>query len=142
MVSITSNGVVYTFNDGNVENIRNRIYTNLDFDAMPSTPPDASMLYDFSGVSKIITVSGTITDTGNNTISTGTAITINEQRQWIEKHLNGTQSGVEFDSNYSSVFNGSTFVTPRVLFSTIDFNEEVGNPNGLPFTMTLFVGDV
>jgi hypothetical protein len=56
--------------------------------------------------------------------------------------MNGSQTGLIFDSNYSSIFNGSAWTTCGVLISSIDWNETSGDPNSLPFTIVLFVGAV
>lgn len=135
-------GVIFSFNDGDVEDIVITISTDLDFDAMPGMTPDAAMGYDFNGVKKIIEVTGTLTDTGNNRLDSGIAITIDDQRKWLEKIMNGQQAGSAFSSSYSSTWNGADWIASIILFGTISFNEKVGLPNGLPFRMSLFVCDV
>lgn len=137
-----SDGTAFTFNEGDVKNVRPRISTDLEFDSMPQEVASKAMLFDLSGVKKVITVTGELQDTNTNRLSTGTATTINQQRQWLEKNLNGTQSGALFDSPYCSTWNGIAWVISPVLFSVIEWSNEEGNPEGLPFQMVLFVGDV
>ena len=139
--TITSAGVTFTFNDGDADEIRSVISSELDHEAMPMMEADAALLFDFSGVKKIISVNGVLTDTGENTLSSGSAITIDEQRQWLEKIINGNQSGITFQSTYSSTYNGSSFVDSKCMKSTITFIEKAGVPNRLAFNITLFVGD-
>jgi hypothetical protein len=141
MPIITSAGVSFTFNDGDVDEVRSVISSELDHEAMPMMEANAALLFDFSGVKKIISVNGVLTDTGENVLSSGSAITINEQREWLEKIINGNQSGITFQSTYTSTYNGSSFVNSKCMKSTITFNERAGLPNRLSFNITLFVGD-
>lgn len=138
--NIIRDGVTFTFNDGDVSEIRTRIATELDYDAMPSSLALYSLLYDFNGVTKIITLSGGLTNTGSNRLTVGSAITIDEQRKYIESCLDGLQSTAIFRSNYTSSYNGSDFEDSPIMFSTIEFNERTNEPNILFFTITLFVG--
>lgn len=141
--SITnSSGITFTFNEGDIQTIVSKVNGNLDFDAMPGFTPDASILYDFNGVLKTITLTGEIQNTSNNTLSSGTAITIDAQRKWLEQTLDGAQSGSTFISNYSSVYNGSTWSDARIYFSDLTFTEDSNKPNILGLTLKLFVGDV
>lgn len=140
--SITISGVTFTFNDGDVEEIDYNIISEVEQEAMPGMTPDAAMMYDFNGVKKIISLQGALTNTGNNTLSTGSATTINEQREWLEKSINGSQNAITFVSNYSTTFNGSSFVNSKCYKTNIRFNERSGEPNRLYFTITLLVGDV
>ena len=140
MAGIISGGVTFTFNDGDLEEIRSKVMSELDFSAMPGMTADAAMIFDFNGVSKTITINGVLTNTGNNTLSSGNAVTIDEQRQWLEKVLNGAQVGTTFTSNYSSTFNGSTFINSPVYFADVEFTERTDTPNALPFNINLYVG--
>ena len=142
MVSITIGVEEFEFNDGDVDQIETSISNELDFEAMPGSPPSDAILFDFNGVTKVITVQGVLTDTGVTRITGDTVITIDEQRQWLEKALNGMQTGLTFTSNYSSTYNGATFVDSKCYKSVIRFTEITGKPFELPFTLTLFVGDV
>jgi hypothetical protein len=137
----TLGGIVFTFGEGDIESIQCNIGTDLDFDSMPMMTADSAMLFDFNGVKKTIRASGQICNNGTDHISgVGSAVTIDEQRKALEAMLNGSQSGITFSSNYSSTYNGSTFIPSTILVSNIVFTEQTGNPNNLPFEMTLFVG--
>ena len=138
---ITKGGVTFTFNDGDVDEVRSVVSSELDHEAMPMMEAGSALLFDFSGVKKIISINGVLTDTGENTLSSGSAISIDEQRQWLEKIINGNQSGITFQSNYSSTYNGSSFVDSKCMKSGISFIEKEGMPNRLAFNITLFVGD-
>lgn len=143
VVTLTiSDGTVFTFNPGDVKNISIDLTADLDFDSMPQSLPKDAMLFDMNGVKKVINISGELQDTNTNRVSSGTVETINQQRQWLEKNLNGDQGGTLLDAPYTSSWNGTTWVVSPILFSSIRFNAEEGNPEGLPFQITLFVGDV
>ena len=138
---MTSDGVIFSFNDGDVDDITSALASEIDWDAMPGMTPDAALGFDFNGVKKQIDVSGTLTNTGTNRLSSGVATTIDEQRKWLEKIMNGAQSGSAFSSTYTSTWNGVSWNASIILFSNITFNEKMGNPNGLNFRMTLLVSD-
>lgn len=134
--------VTFTFKDGDCEQIQTQIGAELDHDSMPMTTADGALLYDFSGVKKIISLQGKLSEASTTRTSSGTVKTIDEQRQWLEANLNGNQTGLTFVSNYSSTYNGSIFIPSPVLISQITFTEVTGNPAALEFNITLFVGDV
>jgi hypothetical protein len=138
---MTSDGIIFSFNDGDCDDITSNVNTDLDFDAMPGMTADAALGFDFNGVKKTIEVSGTLTDTGTNRLSSGVAITITDQRKWLEKILNGSQTGSAFSSTYTSTWNGSSWEASIILFGSLVFNEKSGLPNGLPFRMSLYVCD-
>lgn len=141
--AITGNdGVTFSFQSGDVESVRCTISNDLDHDSMAGSPATGAMLYDFNGVKKIITVTGSLSEAATTRTNTGTTKTIDEQRQWLEKQLNGAQEGTEFSSNYSSTYNGTSFSNSRVMKAQIEFIEEQEKPEYLQFTMILFVGDV
>lgn len=139
---ITIAGVQFTFTDGDCETIETAINSNLDFDAMPVSTPDGALLFDVNGTTKTITVRGNLSNNGSNHLSSGSAVTINEQRQWLEKNLNGNQVGGTWDSNYASTWDGVGWYASTIMFSQIRFTEQEGNPAGLNFEITLFVGSV
>lgn len=141
-VTIINSGVTFTFNEGDVTSINTRIVTSLDFDAMPGSTPDNALLFDFNGVSKVISFSGNLSNSGTTRTSTGSVVTLDEQRKWLEKNLNGLQSGSTFSSNYSSTWNGSSWINSKVLFGEVSFDEKEGNPLGLEFSINLYVGNV
>lgn len=142
MVNIQRDGVIFTFNQGDVDEVETTIISEIDSEAMPLSPATEALLYDFNGVGKTINVRGKLSNTGTNRLNTGSAITINEQRQWLEKAINGFQSGLTFTSNYSSSFNGTNFVNSRCLKSTIRFIEKTNHPNELEFQINLLVGGI
>jgi len=140
--TIQVNGVTFTFNEGDCQTVESGLATDLDFEAMPNQTAFNSMLYDVNGVTKIIRVSGELSDHGTNTLSSGTAITINDQRKWLEQNINGSQLGGYFDSNYASTWNGSGWYQSRFMIASIRFTENAGNPTGLSFDIQLYIGDV
>ena len=143
-VTFTIGSVVFTFNTGDVTRIQSSLSSSLDFDSMPQSPPSDSLLYDYSGVTKTIQLEGSLSNNGTNRLSSGSAVTLDEQRQWIESLLNGDQgsTSIIFHSNYSSTFNGTVFIDSHCLIADVKWQEETGNPTGLPFTITFNIGDV
>lgn len=140
-----TDGITFTFRTGEVDSVDVNITTQLDFDSMPGITPDGALLQDVNGVLKVINIQGKLFNDGSNCLTgtgAGNVTTIDEQRQWLEAHLNGQQVGLTFASNYSSTYNGSTFANSKVLFSRFRHREEVGNPEFLPFEIDIYVGDV
>ena len=134
-------GVTFTFADGEVDTVRSAINADIDQTPLPTSAPSQAFLFDFEGVRKIITVKGSLFDNGANRISSGTAITILAQKQFLEKALDGLQTAVDFTSTYESqTFDGTSFVSTKVMWGTIAFDEIAGDVEVLPFTMTLVVG--
>jgi len=142
MVSLTRGGVTYTFPEGSVETIESSINSNVEQEAMPGMLPIYALVFDFNGAIKTITINGEIINAEDNTLSSGSAISINEQRQWLEQTISGFQTGITFESNYTSSYNGSIFIDSKVLFGSIRFVETTGKPNSLPFQINLVVGDI
>ena len=137
-----SSNVTFTFSQGEVKSVEPVVSTQLDFDSMPSSDATGALMLDLSGVTKVIDVQGELFDDGTNHLSSGSAVTLDQQRQWLEAHLNGAQDGMTFTSNYSSTWNGSTFIPSRVMFSTFRHREEEGKPTVIPFQFVLFVGNI
>jgi len=135
-------GVIFTFNEGDCTDITSSIGANLDSDSMPLSTALDALLFDYNGVLKTITVTGALTLATSTRTSSGTVTTIDSQRQWLEAFIDGNQLGSTFVSNYTSTWNGSTFVDSKVLVGNVTFTERSGFPNELSFTMTLIVGSV
>lgn len=135
-------GVVFTFNETDVENVQTSITANLDFDSMPASPATSALAFDFNGASKTITINGKITLATSTRTSVGNITAIDDQRKWLESFIDGLQLGNTFTSNYSSSWNGSAWVNSKVLVGTVTFSEQTGEPNFLSFSMQLIVGEV
>ena len=142
-ITITNSyGTVFTFSNGEVKNIECTISAQLDFDSMPMSTAPSAMLFDFNGITKVIDIQGELFNDGTNHTSAGSCITIDEQRQWLEGTMNGMQGGSVIASTYTSTWDGSSFISSRVLFSVFRHREEEGKPEQHPFQITLFVGSV
>jgi len=142
VVTITKSGVTFTFSEGEINTISTNTSAMLDYDAMPMSTADNAMLFDFNGVTKTISVSGQLFDDGSNHLSSGSAVTRDEQRQWLEKILDGNQTQLLFDSNHSSTWNGSSFGQSTCCIGSVNFTENSGDPNRLYFEIQLQVGNV
>ena len=137
---VGNDGVTFTFNPGDVEEIISTISANVSHDSMPGSPPTNSLLLDTDGVKKVISLNGELTTASTTRTNSGSTVTIDEQRQWLEKQLNGNQSLCQFASTYSSSYNGSSFSNSSIMRAIVTFREKVDKPSSLPFEMTLFVG--
>jgi hypothetical protein len=140
--TITVSGVIFTFNEGDCESVESSLASNLDYDSMPMSTPDGALLFDVNGVTKTITMRGNLSNSGSTRLSVGTATTLNDQRKWLEQNLNGSQAGGTISSNYTDTWNGTGWYASTIMFSTIRFTENEGNPMGLQFEITLLVGSV
>lgn len=148
-VSITNSdspNVKFTFANGEVKNVNSTISGEIDQTKLPASGPSAAIIFDFMGAGKKITVLGQLFDDGTNHLSTVipsgvSAITILEQKQHLEKIVNGNQFAKLFQSDYESItFNGASGVVTTAVIDSITFRQEEGNPEALPFEMTLLVG--
>ena len=141
--ALTGNdGVTFSFQSGDVTVVKSNITCDLDHESLGGMDASKAMLYDMMGVKKVITVSGSLTTATSSRTNTGSTLTIEEQRQWLEKQFDGFQQGTEFESNHTSTYNGSTFANSRIMKAALEFTEEQNKPSELPFTLVLFVGDV
>ncbi len=146
-ISITNkSGEKFTFATGEVSNIDATIQGEIDQTKLPGTGPSQAFVFDFAGASKQIVLRGVLFDDGTEHLSggSGSAITILEQKQFLEKILDGAQfpaAGRFFTSDFESVsFNGTTGTPTVAVINSIKFMQEQGNPEALPFEITLFVG--
>ena len=140
---VGNDGVTFTFLPGEVNTVESQVTGGPEVQSIPGTAPANSFSYDLEGGAKVIQVSGQLYDTtaeGSRT-SSGTTVTILQQKQWLEKQINGSQSLRNFTSNYESqTFSTSGFTQTKVLAGNIRFSEQSGNPSELQFSMRLLVG--
>jgi len=144
-VTITTSATTFTFGDGEVSSIVEEITAQPDSIPMPASPPASTILLDLGGATKKITISGILFDDGTDRLSTGTAITLLAQKQWLEGLIDGAQSTVTFTSNYSSKTSDGDadpddWEDTSVVVSTLRFTETEGKPSEIEFTMTLMAG--
>ncbi len=152
-----SSGVTFTFQEGDINTVTSIIVGDIDSSPMPGSGPRGAMAFDISGVIKTITVEGQLTVATSTVISPGTITTILQQKQWLESLLDGgqkiaTATHGKFTSNYeeySVKTSGNTIVDSSsddekttCMVQKITFTEQTGNPEVLPFTITLIVGGI
>ena len=146
MVNVTiqnSSGVTFTFEEGEINTVSPELIADLDHSPMPISGPMGSMLFDISGVTKVILVSGQLIESSSTRTSTGTTTTILQQKQWLESLMNGNQTRVTFTSNYELESYGSNeFKDTTVMVQRLNFTEESANPQQLMFSMNLLVGGI
>lgn len=134
-------GVTFTFLQGECKSVRSRVVADIDQTNIPGLGPSQSLLFDFSGVTKVIQIKGELWTDGTTRTSSGTTTTILQQKQWLEQNLNGLQTAVTFSSTYEAqTFDGSSYVPTKVMWGVIEFEERVGDVEELPFNATLLVG--
>lgn len=134
-------GTTFTFAAGEIKSVRSVISADVEQLAFPGIGPALANNFDFNGPLKLITISGDLFETTASRIDTGSVTTILEQKQWLEGNINGFQSAATFTSTYDSqTHDGSSFVNTQILFGQLDINETSGEPEFLPFTLSLLVG--
>lgn len=151
MVSVQiglNDGYVFVFQDGDVNTVRTTITAAPEQMGIAASSPGNAILYDYEGVLKTVIVEGQLSTASTTRIYTtggtpvGSTTSISDQKKYLEKQLSGNQVVREFISTYedTSTFNGSTFGKTYCMIQSMDFAEEAGNPNELPFRMVLLVG--
>ena len=134
-------GTIFTFNDGELKSVRSKVIADIDQTSIPGLGPAQALLFDFNGVTKMIQIKGELWTDGTNRLSSGSAITILEQKQFLEQNLSGLQSAVTFTSTYESqTFDGTAYTTTKVMWGSIAFEEVSADPEVLKFNATLLVG--
>ena len=145
MTDVTITGqddALFTFAQGEVRSVKSRTAADIEINALPGSGPSDAIGFDFSGVLKMITISGVLFETITSRVDTSSVTTILEQKQWLEKQLNGFQIAKAFTSNYESQsYSGSAFVSTKIFNGQLEINETEGSPEALPFTISLLVGE-
>jgi len=151
VVTLTTNGITFTFNASDVVKVEETGATKPDNVEIATVGPMGTLNYDYEGVSKIIVVEGVLTEASTSRTSTGTVTTIIAQKQWLESLGNGSQETILFTSTYGtqSVLQKSGAVSPyqaqfastEVMLGAFKFTEMTGKPTQLQFSLTFVVGD-
>ena len=141
-VSIVGNdGSTFTFAAGEITQIRTQLNPDIEISALPAAGPSKALAFDFNGVIKTVNLAGVLFATTSSRVDTSSVTTILEQKQWIEKQLNGQQLARTFTSNYDSqTFDGSSFTTTKILAGSVSFTENAGDPERIPITINLLIG--
>jgi hypothetical protein len=145
----TNNGYVFTFANGEVEDIKSNLQADLTYVSKAKTGPMSNVTYDYTGVKKILTVRGILVSTTTSRVSGYSINTAVEQKQWLESLVNGNQKAIKFTSNYESLSvlsklgatapYESAFTNTYVRIQNISFSEKNGLVDQIPFTMSLIV---
>jgi len=149
-VTLTVDGTTFTFQPGDVQKIQSSIQSKAEQQEVAAAGPMGAYLYDYDGCVKVITVSGVLTAASTTRISGYSINTIVEQKQWLESLVNGSQTAITFDSDFESI-SVTTSTSPTApykgafqyttcMVQSITFTQAGGDPNRLPFNMTLLVG--
>ena len=143
-------GYTFTFQNGDVKSVKSDVSSKSEQQEISQTGPMGAYLYDYDGVTKTVTISGTLTEASTTRISGYSITTIFQQKQWLESIANGSQVGIEIESTYESqsiLSSGSPtppflggFTSTYCMVQSMSFVEKGGNPNELDFTIVLMVG--
>ena len=141
-VSLVGNDdVTFTFAPGEVQEVRSQSSGEIDVQKIFGSGPAGAFAIDFNGVEKVISIRGFLFQTDTTRTSSGVTTSILQQKQWLEKQLNGNQVPRSFTSNYESQSYGSgQYEDTKVLMSQIQFTERAGRPDELQFSAQLLVG--
>ena len=149
-VTLTMNGITFTFNEGDVDKITSKIITNIDPINLAISGPMGTIVYDQEGASKNISITGKLTVATTTRISGYTITTLLAQKQWLESLAGGNQTAITLTSNYetqsvlsnygaTAPFQGA-FTSTTGKIASLEFTEEEANPDQLPFSITFEVG--
>ena len=138
---VGNDGVVFTFAEGEVERVSSRMESGNEIQRLFGQGPAGNFVFDSSGPQKVVSIRGQLFETVATRTSVGTTTSILQQKQWLEKQINGNQAVRSFTSNYESeTWNGSEFVPTKVVVGLFEFNEESGRPSDAEFTIQFLVG--
>jgi hypothetical protein len=150
--TLTVGGITFTFNDGDCKKVDEDIQSEMENATVGGKGPMGSTNYDYTGVIKLITITGFLTEAASTRVSGGYTITsILAQKQWLESLVNGQQTAVTFTSTYSTQsvlgttgasapYKGS-FTSTKAFVQKAKFTEVEGKPSVLEFSLTLQVGN-
>lgn len=153
-ITITNaSGVIFTFQDGDVDSVNSDIMSSVDTLPMPASAPADTIVFDLGGATKNITIRGQLHPATTTRTSTGTVTAILQQKQWLEALVGGAQSAKLFTSNYeiytcdgSAGWNESppapATSTTKIVVRQITFSEETGNPNVLNYSLSMVVSSI
>jgi len=157
-ITITKGSETFTFAEGMVDGISSTISTEIEQNVLPISGPMNNLGVDINGSIKIIVVSGNLSDQATTVSNTQNIRSKKVMKLWLEALQDGNQAALTFTSNYEdySVLGAGTYVVTdsvssasitipasfsatKVYSTNIAFDDEAGNPNLIPYTLTLWV---
>ena len=143
-VTITGqDGVVFTFDTAEVQGISVDIGASIEQYGQFNTGPADAYLYESDGPVAAIVVRGRLLLAATTRTSSGVTTTIDQQRQWLAKQINGNQVPKAFSSDYAAtMYSGlsSSFVPTKIITGRFSYNQDEGSPDELAFSLSLLVG--
>lgn len=143
-VTITGqDNVVFTFNDEEIRAISVDIVASVEQYGQYTGGPADAYLYESDGPVAAIVIRGTLLTAATTRTSSGVTTTIDQQRQWLAKQINGSQIPKAFTSNYAATMYSnltSGFVPTKIITGRFSYGEEEGLVSEVPFTLSLLVG--
>jgi len=149
-ISLTMNGIKFTFAEGECDEISSNITTDIENEKMSASGPMRALNYDYNGVAKTITIKGVLFETPLTRVAGYSITSVIEQKQWLESLANGSQTPITFTSNYetSSVIEAGgvapyqgSFAYTKCMITSITFRENAGEPDRLSFEISFAVGE-
>lgn len=148
--SLTVNGITFVFNQSDIDNIQETIEARAETSEIGGDAPMGNYNYDYDGTLKTITISGALTTAPTTRVAGYTITSILAQKQWLESMINGRQTDITLVDDFAGQsclsYIGATapyqasFTTTKCMNARVTFTRQRGNPNMLPFNITLQVG--
>jgi len=123
-----SDSVIFTFQDGDCDTVTSAKNGQVDVSPLPGSDSDSAFGIDINGVTRTFTLSGVLTPATSTRTSSGTTTTVQQQLDWLETLLNGTQTGHTLNTTFYS--------SKNVFVQSINMQESSGDSGILDFTIT------
>lgn len=154
--TVGSNSHTFTFPEGMVKNVHSALASEIMENNMPGSGPALNIGIDFNGVTKVITISGELNDADTSVVtgtSAPTITTVKLIKLYLESFLSGQQQAIPLTSNYetwalespggTTTIDGQaipgTWVLAKIYMTAIDFDDNSGEPNIVPYSISLWV---
>ena len=131
-VTIKDGSATFTFEQGEVENVKVSKQGQLDENPMPASDSSEAFVIDFNGVLKTITIRGVLYESATTRVDTSTVKTISAQMEWLFALVDGAQDGYTFNSTFQS--------DKTVYCRKVEFDEKSGEVTKAPFTIEFVEG--
>lgn len=155
-------GEKFTFAEGMIRSIKTNFETGVDQQKMPVSGPMNNQGIDIDGSAKTITITGDFFDTSTSVTDSNNIRSMLMMKYWFESFLCGIQTPVEFyayKDQYSGISGSSvgvsfpivdpvsgatitlpaTFTTTKVYVIGFSADDNEGDVEKTPFTLTLWV---
>lgn len=155
-------GEKFTFPQGMLSKIAVNFETGVDPQKMPVTGPMSNIGLDVDGNAKTITLTGNFVDTNESVTDVNNIRSMKVMKQWFEAVFSGFQTAVEFSSYFDNlsvrgsgpptvvvdevsneeVLLQADFQQTTVYVTDFSYDDDEGDPEKLPFNLTLWVAGI